>query len=139
MSSNAGACSIHLGNYIIEVAPGSVHSNAQKDRDASQSPSRPQTGTPKSKHKHTSSNVSANMGISVIPNVGANSSGTGPTVGLNAEKSNGRSALNFELQWLKFLRDAEEDYVTRLIRVSAILFLPCCLAPPTISNINCVE
>jgi hypothetical protein len=122
MSSNAGACSIHLGNYVIEIAPG-AQSNAQKERDASQSPSRPQTGTPKSKHKHTSSNLLVNMGISVTPNVGANSSGTGPTVGSNAEKSNGRSALNFELQWLKFLRDAEEDYVTRLIRVSAIRFI----------------
>jgi hypothetical protein len=74
----------------------------------------------------------------VIPNVGANSSGTGPTTGSNAEKSNGRSALNFELQWLKFLRDAEEDYVTRLIRVSTILFIsPSFLAP--INNNNCFE
>ena len=132
MSSNAGACSIHLGNYVIEIAPGAVHSNAQKERDASQSPSRPQTGTPKSKHKHTSSNVLANLGIYVIPS----SSGTGPTIGSNAEKSNGRSALNFELQWLKFLRDAEEDYVTRLIRVSAILFLlPIAMAPSTKTSI----
>jgi hypothetical protein len=138
MSSNAGACSIHLGNYIIEIAPGTVHSNAQKERDASQSPSRPQTGTPKSKHKHTNSNLLANMGVSVIPNVGANSSGTAPNVGSNAEKSNGRSALNFELQWLKFLRDAEEDYVTRLIRVSVILIIsPSFFA--LINNKNCFE
>jgi len=78
------------------------------------------------------------MGVSVIPNVGANSSGTGPNVGSNAEKSNGCSALNFELQWLKFLRDAEEDYVTRLIRVSVILIIsPSFMA--LINNKNCFE
>ena len=55
--------------------------------------------------------------------------------GSNAEKSNGRSALNFELQWLKFLRDAEEDYVTRLIRVSAILFIYQVVWPPKTTGV----
>ena len=35
-----------------------------------------------------------------------------------ADMSNGRGALDFELKWLKFLRDAEEEYITRLIKVS---------------------
>jgi hypothetical protein len=54
--------------------------------------------------------------------LGKNGSGTGTSITListaDMSSNGGKGALDFELKWLKFLREAEEDYITRHIKVS---------------------
>ena len=56
-------------------------------------------------------------GIAFLPGGAQQSSTGGASISTTDMSSNGRGALDFELKWLKFLRDAEEDYITRLTRV----------------------
>ena len=44
-----------------------------------------------------------------------------PTTEISA---NGQSAIKFELSWIKFVKDAEDDYNRRLSRVSTFPPLP---------------
>ena len=44
-----------------------------------------------------------------------------PTTEMSA---NGQSAIKFELNWIKFVKDAEDDYNRRLSRVSAFIPFP---------------
>ena len=55
-----------------------------------------------------------------VMNLGKQASGTSSMALLSTAdmSSNGKGALDFELKWLKFLREAEEAYITRLIKVS---------------------
>ena len=97
----SSSCSIHLGNYIMVVQPPTP----RKPEPGSAIPpvSKQSTISPDRKNKGGKQEPVEPLAISMkqISSVGLD-----------------MGALDFELAWLRFLREAEEDYQRRLCRVS---------------------
>ena len=101
-SSNKGACSIHLGNYIIQIASGAMQQNpTTKERDASQSPSRPESSPQRAQSNHrTLSGMNLIHAINMTPAANnTSSSSSGIAMASTADMSSyGRGALDFKLK-----------------------------------------
>jgi hypothetical protein len=95
----SSSCSIHLGNYIMVVQPPTP----RKPEPGSAIPPQQSTVSPDRKKKGGKQGPAEPKPISMkqITAVGHD-----------------MGALDFELAWLRFLREAEDDYQRRLCRVS---------------------
>lgn len=90
------SCSIHLGNYILVVQPPTP-----RRPDTVGSQGAPGDGKKGKKGKPTA--VVKPVAVKTISTAGQD-----------------MGALDFELSWLRFLREAEDDYQKRLCRVSMV-------------------
>lgn len=97
----SSSCSIHLGNYIMVVQPPT--------------PRKPEPGSAIPPVPQQQSMVSPDR-----KKKGAKQGPAEPKpISMKQISTQDMGALEFELLWLRFLRDCEDDYQKRLCRVSA--------------------
>ena len=109
------SCSIHLGNYILVVQPPTANPNPTSSARGT-SPNQSSENPLQKKKKQVNTSIMG-MGSGGTTN---NQPIRGAVLNTAEHNIGGLGALDFEISWLKFLRDAEDEYQKRLTRVSDI-------------------